>query len=78
VLVAAVAAHDVLAKLIYAAPPDGVAAAQAEAAGVLMHYGGTPVHVVLFVLLGREWAAAQRRAARRAPLRLGPAAAGSP
>jgi putative membrane protein len=83
VLVAAVAAHDVLAKLIYAAPPAGVAAAQAEAAGVLMHYGGTPVHVVLFVLLGREWAAAQRRAARRraargAPLPLGPAgAAGS-
>lgn len=56
VLVAAVAAHDVLAKLIYAAP-----AAQSEAAGVLLHYGGTPVHVVLLVLLGREWAAGQHR-----------------
>jgi putative membrane protein len=66
VLVATVAAHDVLAKLVYATPPPGVPAAQAEAAGLLLHYGGTPVHVVLLVLLGREWAAAQRRGRRRA------------
>jgi putative membrane protein len=57
VLVAAVAAHDVLAKLLYAAGD--------EQAGLLMHYGGTPVHVVLLVLLGREWAAGERRAAAR-------------
>ena len=47
VLVAAVAAHDVLAKLLYAA--------QAETAGLLMYYGAAPVHLALFVLLGREW-----------------------
>jgi putative membrane protein len=64
VLVAAVAAHDVLAKLVYSAP-----AAHAEAAGLLLHYGGTPVHVVLFLLLGREWAAGQRRTRRRAARR---------
>jgi putative membrane protein len=61
VLMAVVAAHDVLAKLVYAAPLPGVPATQAEAAGVLLSYGGTPVHVVLLVLLGREWAAGQAR-----------------
>lgn len=58
VLVAAVAAHDVLAKLVYAGG--------AEQAGLLLHYGGTPVHVALLVLLGREWARRERRAAVRA------------
>jgi putative membrane protein len=61
VLVAAVAAHDVLAKLIYASPPSGVPVAQAEAAGVLLYYAAAPVHLALFVLLGREWAARQVR-----------------
>jgi putative membrane protein len=65
VLVAAVAAHDVLAKLLYAAPPPGVPAAQAEFAGLLMYYGAAPVHVALFVLLGREWFAGQRRTRER-------------
>jgi len=64
VLVLAVAAHDVLAKLLYAAPPPGVA--PMPEAGMLMHYGALPVHVALFVLLGREWAAGQERARRRA------------
>jgi putative membrane protein len=64
VLVAAVAAHDVLAKLLYAGPPAG-ASAGAETAAQLMYYGAAPVHVALFVLLGREWAARQRRARRR-------------
>jgi putative membrane protein len=63
VLVLAVAAHDVLATLLYAAPPPGVA--PMPEAGMLMHYGALPVHVALFVLLGREWAAGQERARRR-------------
>jgi len=66
VLVVAVAAHDVLAKLLYAAPPPGAPVAQAEVAGLLMYYGAAPVHVALFVLLGREWLAGQRRARDRA------------
>jgi putative membrane protein len=65
VLVAAMAAHDVLAKLFAAAPPPGVPAAQAEAAGVLLYYGSAPVHLLLLVLLGREWAARQVRERRR-------------
>jgi putative membrane protein len=64
VLVAVVAAHDVLAKLVYAGGE--------EAAGLLMHYGATPVHVALFVLLGREWAAGRRRVAARAGIAGGP------
>ena len=72
VLVAAVAAHDVLAKLLYATPPPGVPVAQAEAAGLLMYYGAAPVHVALFVLLGREWLAEQRRARARRLLFQGP------
>jgi putative membrane protein len=66
VLVAAVAAHDVLARLVYATPLPGVPAEQVQAAGVLMYYGSAPVHVVLFVLLGREWARRQQRARTRA------------
>lgn len=55
VLVLAVAAHDVLAKTLVAAPPDGVPPAQAELAGPLMYYGALPVHVALAVLLCRDW-----------------------
>jgi putative membrane protein len=64
VLIAAVAAHDVLAKLLFAAPPAG-AEQGVEAAAQLMYYGAAPVHLALFVLLGREWAAGQQRARRR-------------
>ena len=64
VLIAAVAAHDVLAKLLCAAPPAGTGQG-AEAAAHLMYYGAAPVHLALFVLLGREWAAAEQRARRR-------------
>ncbi len=62
VLVAAVAAHNVLAKSLVAAPPPGVAPDQAAAAGPLMYYLGAPLEIALFVLLGTEWAAADRRA----------------
>jgi putative membrane protein len=70
VLVAAVAAHDVIAKLVYATPVPGVPTAQVEAAGVLLYYGAAPAHVALFVLIGREWAVRQRRVrrAQRAPV----------
>jgi putative membrane protein len=65
VLVTAVAAHDVLAKLVYA---------EAEAAGLLMYYGAAPVHVVLFVLLGREWFVRQERERTRAQRTFAPPA----
>jgi putative membrane protein len=58
VLVAAVAAHDILAKVLYAQPPGGVPAAEAEAGAQLMYYAGDAVHVVVIVLLCRQWYAA--------------------
>lgn len=54
-LVVAVAAHNVLAKGVYAAPPDGVSAEQAQVGGQLMYYGSAPVEFLLFVLLCRSW-----------------------
>lgn len=54
-LVVAVAAHNVLAKTVYAAPPDGVSAEQAQAGGQLMYYGSAPVEILLLVLLCRSW-----------------------
>jgi putative membrane protein len=67
VLVLAVAAHNVLAKALVAAPPAGLAEAEALAGSQTMYYLGAPVEIVLFVLLGREWAAGDRRARRRSP-----------
>ena len=65
VLVAAVAAHDVLAKLLYAHPPLGVGS-HAEAGAVVMYYAGDAVEVVVMVLLCRRWFAAPRRLRWRA------------
>jgi putative membrane protein len=47
------AAHDVLAKALYAAPPAGVGGA--EVAAQLMYHGGTVVHLVVAGLLWRQW-----------------------
>lgn len=60
VLVGALAAHDVLAKHLYAHPPAGVPAADAEAGSVLMYYGGDAVDLVLIVLLCASWYRATR------------------
>lgn len=55
VLVVAVAAHNVLAKLLYAEPPIGVGPEQAAAAAQVMYYAGAPIEIALFILLGKEW-----------------------
>ncbi|MCK9870417.1 cytochrome c oxidase assembly protein [Nocardiopsis dassonvillei] len=54
-LVAAVAAHNVLAKSLYAAPPPGVPAEQAHAGAQLMYYAGAPVEIALIFLVCRPW-----------------------
>ncbi len=54
-LIATMAAHNVLAKLLYADPPVGVPADQAQQASQLMYYGGALVEIVLIVLLCRAW-----------------------
>jgi putative membrane protein len=70
VLVLFLAAHGVLAKYLYAHPPAGVPAEQAERASMLMYYGGDLIDVVLITVLCRQWYAAAR------PRRSGAAAAG--
>ncbi|MBB5748856.1 putative membrane protein [Micrococcus sp. TA1] len=60
VLVAFIAAHSVLAKWLYAQPPDGVDRTDGEAGAQLMYYGGDAVDVVLIVLLFSGWYAATR------------------
>jgi putative membrane protein len=65
VLVAAVAAHDVLAKSIVADPPAGVGPAEALDGAQVMYYLGAPGEIALFVLLGVEWSARDRRARDR-------------
>jgi putative membrane protein len=52
-LAAGMAAHDVLAKDLYAAPPAGVS--RAAAGAQLMYNGGTVVHLVVAGLLWRQW-----------------------
>ena len=47
------AAHDVLAKGLYAWPPLGFA--HAEAGAQLMYQGGTVVHLAVAALLWRQW-----------------------
>nr|WP_246406195.1 cytochrome c oxidase assembly protein [Modestobacter versicolor] len=52
-LAAGMAAHDVLAKTLYAHPPAGVTGA--EAGAQLMYDGGTVVHLAVAGLLWRQW-----------------------
>jgi putative membrane protein len=52
-LAAGMAAHDVLAKTLYADPPAGVH--DAAAGAQLMYHAGTAVHVVVAGLLWGQW-----------------------
>lgn len=55
VLVLAIAAHGVLAKLLFAQPVPGVDQTQAELGAQIMYYGGDVVDLALMVLLLAEW-----------------------
>jgi putative membrane protein len=69
VLLAFLAAHDILAKHLYAHPPAGVPAGAARSAAELMYYGGAAVDLPLIVLFCARWYAAtdpHRRTRRRA------------
>nr|WP_255430031.1 cytochrome c oxidase assembly protein [Streptomonospora sp. PA3] len=57
VLVAALAGHNVLAKTLYTAPPEGVSSAQAHTGSQLMYYAGAPVEIALIALLCASWPA---------------------
>jgi putative membrane protein len=60
VLLIALAAHSILSKYIYAYPPNGVPAAQAEMGGKLMYYGGDAIDFVLIYILFYQWFRATR------------------
>jgi len=71
VLVAALAAHGMLAKMIYARPPAGVPVDQAELGSVIMYYGGDVIDAAIMVLLCARWYAAGRPARDAGVGRLG-------
>lgn len=60
VLVAFIAVHSMLAKRLYAHPPAGVDALDAQIGSQVMYYGGDVVDVTLLVLLGLGWFRATR------------------
>jgi putative membrane protein len=64
-LVLALAAHAILAKSLYAAPPAAVDAGTAQAGAMIMYYAGDAVELVLAVLLCRSWFAEERLRPRR-------------
>jgi putative membrane protein len=55
VLILALAAHSVLAKMIYAYPPVGVASDQAQTGAMLMFYAGDFVDVLIITILCARW-----------------------
>ncbi|MFS0838559.1 cytochrome c oxidase assembly protein [Paenibacillus sp. 1P03SA] len=60
VLLLALAAHGILAKYLYAHPPEGVTAEQAETGSLIMYYGGDAVDIVLITLFCLQWYKAAR------------------
>jgi putative membrane protein len=75
VLVIAMALHSVLAKVMAASPPAGVAADVAEAGAILMYYAGDAVDVTILTILCARW---YRHAGRRLSAPLGPGTSPTP
>lgn len=63
VLIAFIAAHQTLAKWLYATPPAGVETADAQIGSQLMYYGGDVVDVTIIILLFAGWYAKRRKRA---------------
>ncbi len=72
VLVLSLAAHGILAKLLYAYPLPGVSVEDAHAGAQLMFYGGDVVDFALIVLLWSHWYRAEGRRLPAAPAPLSP------
>lgn len=60
VLVAFIAVHSILAKWLYANPPQGVGTGDARVGAQVMYYGGDVVDILLIVLLFASWYSATR------------------
>ena len=65
VLLAALAAHGILAKIVFAHPPVGVSAAEAVDGALLMYYGGDVVDAALLTILCAQWYRRRGRRMRR-------------
>ncbi|MBG6184189.1 putative membrane protein [Arthrobacter sp. CAN_A214] len=69
VLLSSIAAHGILAKVLYATPPPGLTPFQAEPGALLMYYGGDAVHAGMLIILGWQlYSAARRRDVRHGVL----------
>ncbi|VEF48154.1 putative membrane protein CtaG family, copper [Bacillus freudenreichii] len=55
VFILALAGHQILAKYIYAHPPDHVSFHAAQAGGMLMYYGGDAIDLVIIIIFFRQW-----------------------
>lgn len=60
VLLIALAAHGILAKVIYSHPPNGVTVLQAETGAILMYYGGDAIDLILIFIFCFQWYKATR------------------
>lgn len=55
VLIAAIAAHDILSKYMYTNPPTGVMRQDAEMGSMVMYYAGDWIEVVLIIIFCWQW-----------------------
>jgi putative membrane protein len=62
ILVVALAAHSILAKYIYANPPQHVPVTQAELGAKIMYYGGDAIEIILVYILFYQWFKSTRNA----------------
>lgn len=60
VLILSLAWHSILAKYLYAHPPNGVSAVEAETGAMLMYYGGDLVDAAIIFVLCWQWYRAAR------------------
>ncbi len=65
VLIFSIAAHNILAKWLYANPPHMTTAGQAEAGAKWMYYGGGVVELIIISLLCYEWYTNMQKEAKR-------------
>ena len=65
VLILSIAAHNILAKWIYANPPHMTTAEQAELGAQWMYYGGAVIELAIISFLCYEWYTAMQKSAKR-------------
>lgn len=65
VLVLSIAAHNILAKWLYANPPYMATAEQAEIGAQWMYYGGGVIELIIITLLCYEWYRGMQKEAQR-------------